>query len=82
MRPIRAALARAVNCSAAVELRRLFPGITDTAQAPAFARTIAGWVLLLVGGAHVPDQHVRKTSPNGFPYSASFRHQLSYTLGA
>ena len=29
--------------SAAVELRRLFPGVTDTAQARACARTIAGW---------------------------------------
>jgi hypothetical protein len=28
---------------AAVELRRLFPAITDTAQARACARTIAGW---------------------------------------
>ena len=29
--------------SAAIELRRLFPGITDTAQARACARTIASW---------------------------------------
>ena len=29
--------------SAAVELRRLFPGITDNAHARARARTIAGW---------------------------------------
>jgi hypothetical protein len=29
--------------SAAVELRRLLPGITDTAQARECARTIAGW---------------------------------------
>ena len=29
--------------SAAVEPRRLFPAITDTAQARACARTIAGW---------------------------------------
>jgi hypothetical protein len=28
---------------AAVELRRLFPGITDNAQARECARTIAGW---------------------------------------
>jgi hypothetical protein len=25
---------------------------------------------------------VRKTSPNGFPYSAPFRHHLSYTFWA
>ena len=29
--------------AAAVELRRLFPGITDNAQARVCARTIAGW---------------------------------------
>ena len=31
---------------AAVELRRLFPGITDNAQARECARTIAGWTPL------------------------------------
>jgi hypothetical protein len=30
------------------------------------------------GDAHVADQHVRKTSPNRFPHSGSFRHHLSY----
>jgi hypothetical protein len=29
--------------AAAVELRRLFPGISDNAKAPECARTIAGW---------------------------------------
>jgi hypothetical protein len=29
--------------SAAIELRRRFPGITDNAKARDFARTIAGW---------------------------------------
>ena len=29
--------------TAAIELRRLFPGISDNAQARAHARTIAGW---------------------------------------
>jgi hypothetical protein len=29
--------------AAAPELRRLFPGITDNAQAREYARTIAGW---------------------------------------
>jgi hypothetical protein len=29
--------------SAVAELRRLFPGVTDTAQARACARTNAGW---------------------------------------
>ena len=34
--------------SAAIELRRLFPGVTDSAQARACARTIAGWKTLPV----------------------------------
>jgi hypothetical protein len=29
--------------SAAIELRRLFPGVTDNAQARSFVRMIAGW---------------------------------------
>jgi hypothetical protein len=32
--------------SAAIELRRRFPGITDNAKARACARTIAGWTPL------------------------------------
>ena len=40
---IRAAFEQRGEFSAAVELRRLFPSITDTAQARACARTIAGW---------------------------------------
>lgn len=40
---IRAAYARGGELLAAVEVRRLFPGITDTANALACARTIAGW---------------------------------------
>ena len=40
---IRAAFEQRGELSAAAELRRLFPGVTDTAQARACARTIAGW---------------------------------------
>ena len=40
---IRATFEQRGEFAAAVELRRLFPGVTDTAQARAFARTIAGW---------------------------------------
>jgi hypothetical protein len=40
---IRAAFDRGGELSAAVELRRLFPGITSTTQARERARTIAGW---------------------------------------
>jgi hypothetical protein len=39
----------------AVELRRLFPGITDNAQARECARTIAGWKPL--------PERVRKVRP-------------------
>jgi hypothetical protein len=35
-----------VSIAAAVELRRLFPGVTDNAQARECARAIAGWKLL------------------------------------
>jgi hypothetical protein len=40
---IRAAFEQQGELSAAVELRRLFPGITDNVQARECARTIAGW---------------------------------------
>jgi hypothetical protein len=40
---IRAAFDRGGEFSAAVELRRLFPGVTDNAQARECARTIAAW---------------------------------------
>jgi hypothetical protein len=40
---IRAGFDRGGELSAAFELRRLFPGVTDTAQARDCARTIAGW---------------------------------------
>jgi hypothetical protein len=32
-----------VELSAAIELQRLFPGITDNTQARECARTVAGW---------------------------------------
>ena len=40
---IRAAFEQRGEFAAVVELRRLFPGITDNAQARECARTIAGW---------------------------------------
>ena len=40
---IRAVYEQRGEFSAAVELRRLFPGITYNAQARMWARTIAGW---------------------------------------
>ena len=40
---IRAAFEQRGEFAAAVELRRLFPGVADTAAARECARTIAGW---------------------------------------
>jgi hypothetical protein len=40
---IRATCERRGELSAAVELRQLFPAITDNAQAGECVRTIAGW---------------------------------------
>ena len=40
---IRAVYEQRGEFAAAIELRRLFPGITDNAQARECARTIAGW---------------------------------------
>ncbi len=40
---IRDAYEREGELSAAIELRRLFPGITDNAHARTCARMIAGW---------------------------------------
>ncbi len=40
---IRDALHQHGEFAAAIELRRLFPGITDNRQARECARTIAGW---------------------------------------
>lgn len=40
---IRAIFEENGELAAAIELRRLFPGITDNVQARACARTIAGW---------------------------------------
>jgi hypothetical protein len=42
---IRTAFEQSGELAAAVELRRLFPCITDTMQARECARTIAGWPL-------------------------------------
>ena len=43
---IRAVFEQRGEFAAAVELRRLFPGVTDNAQAQECARTIAGWKLI------------------------------------
>jgi hypothetical protein len=43
---IRAAFAGGGELAAAVELRRLFPGVTDMGEARVCARTIASWAPL------------------------------------
>jgi hypothetical protein len=43
---IRAAFHKEGELSAAIELRRRFPGVTDNAKARACVRTIAGWTPL------------------------------------
>ena len=45
---IRAVFEQQGELSAAIEVRRLFPAVTDNAQARACARTIAGWKPLAV----------------------------------
>ena len=55
---IRAAFDHGGELSAAVELRRLFPGVTDTMQARECARTIVGWKPLPVS----PRQWTRRDS--------------------
>jgi hypothetical protein len=56
---IRAAFDRGGELSAAVELRRLFPGITSTTQARECVRVIAGWEPL-----PVPLRRVRLLRPS------------------
>ena len=41
--------------SAAIEVRRLFPGITDNVRARECARTIAGWKPLAAAACQVSD---------------------------
>src|ERR1700756_1231885 len=51
---IRTAYEQGGELSAAIELRRLFPGITDNAKARECARTIAGWTPLPAPVPKVP----------------------------
>jgi hypothetical protein len=50
---IRAVFEREGELSAAIELRRLFPGITDNSKARAHVRIIAGWQPLPAPAARV-----------------------------
>jgi hypothetical protein len=57
---IRAVFEQEGELSAAIEVRRLFPGITDNAKARLHARTIAGWMPLPVPVRPVTRLHRRK----------------------
>ena len=51
---IRTAFEQGGELSAALELRRLFPGVTDNAEARECARTIATWKPLAVPATRLP----------------------------
>jgi hypothetical protein len=54
--------ADAIQLSAAIELRRRFPGVTDNVKARACARRIAGWTPLPVQPRSVTRLRPRKDS--------------------
>jgi hypothetical protein len=60
---IRAVYEQEGELSAAIELRRLFPGIIDNAKARAHARTIAGWQPLPKPVARVTRLRPRRERP-------------------
>jgi hypothetical protein len=47
--------------SAAIEVRRLFPRITDNAEARACARTIAGWKPLPAAACQITPLRLRRS---------------------
>jgi hypothetical protein len=57
---IRTAYEQGGELSAAIEVRRLFPGITDNAKARECARTIAGWAPLPAPVPKAPPRWPRK----------------------
>jgi hypothetical protein len=59
---IRTAFHEEGELSAAIELRRRFPGITDNAKARACARSIAGWTTLPATPCSVTRLRSGKTS--------------------
>ena len=58
---IRAIFEQEGELSAAVELRRLFPGITDNVRARECARTIAGWKPLPAAACQIPRISLRRS---------------------
>ncbi len=57
---IRATLEQEGEASAAIELRRLFPGITDNVRARECARTIAGWKPLPAAACQISRSRLRR----------------------
>ena len=55
---IRTAFEQGGELSAAIEVRRLFPGITDNAQALACARTITGWTAVTFASDAVENSQI------------------------
>ena len=49
--------------SAAIEVRRLFPGITDNGEARACARTIAGWKPMPAAACQITPLRLRRSRP-------------------
>jgi hypothetical protein len=65
---IRTAYEQEGELSAAIELRRRFPGITDNTEARECARTIAGWKPLPAAACEItrlrpPPERGRSTKP-------------------
>jgi hypothetical protein len=58
---IRTAYEQEGELSAAIEVRRLFPGITDSAEARACARTIAGWKPLPAAACQITPLRLRRS---------------------
>jgi hypothetical protein len=58
---IRTAYEQEGELSAAIELRRLFPGITDNAAARECARTIASWKALPAAACQITPLRLRRS---------------------
>ncbi|HEY2528489.1 MAG TPA: hypothetical protein VGJ20_11190 [Xanthobacteraceae bacterium] len=58
---IRAIFEQEGELSAAIEVRRLFPGIGDNAEAWACTRTIAGWKPLPAAACQTPRLRLRRS---------------------
>jgi hypothetical protein len=58
--PVRATYHHEGELSAAIELRRRFPGITNNENARLCARSIAGWTPLVERSTAMPRRRARK----------------------